>query len=512
MVDLTGEMVITGCKVWTPGLSWAAPADELHLKDGRVVGIGREGAIRGERVSGQTERLPGGVLMPPFFDAHLHLDLGGKLLTRLSLTGCKSPEEALNTLHNAISSGDGWLSAIGLHENARPDPEEFHRATAGRPTLVMTRDYHSAYLNRDGIRELGVAASTELPEGGWLELDDAGDPNGILHENAVWWVEERLPKATDEEAAEEILTAQAHLINMGVLGVSDASDRPAWGVLRSLNEAGKLSLRVEHWHRCLTFDEETFKLSKQSSGSLLRQRLKTFLDGSLGSRSAWMLEDYSDALGERGKPVPELERYLKFLESSAEAGWSHAVHAIGDAAVRWASLHLPGIPAPAGMPHRLEHIQHIDIDSLKRIHHSPLIASLQPLHRTADLSMLAARLGAERTAYAYPQRSLMKGGGGVVFGTDWPVVGADPRKTLVAAITSRSPGEGMPGEELPLEQALEAMTVLPAEAAGFAGTGRLESGYNTDMIWLSEDPGVDASAWKDVAVGGAWRDGAPLIM
>ncbi|HEB85347.1 MAG TPA: amidohydrolase, partial [Bacteroidetes bacterium] len=196
----------------------------------------------------------------------------------------------------------------------------------------------------------------------------------------------------------------------------------------------------------------------------------------------------------------------EFGREAVAHGWSLAVHAIGDAAVAFGARWLASLPAPGG-PHRLEHVQHVDPVTLRRLAESDIIPSIQPLHRLEDQGMLLARVGPDRAGWAFPARSLWRVNRPPALGSDWPVVEADPLKTIHAALQPRGEGEGMPGEELSVTQALEAASSGAASAAGFRGTGRLQPGEAADLVWLQVDPGDSVQAWRETRVGAVWRGG-----
>lgn len=505
---MTGQkLLITGARIWTAGLPWNSPLGDLLISERVVEAVEPAGTLDENGFPGVRRlKLPGGVILPAFFDGHLHLDIGGTFLSRLALRDCATEHEVLGRLAHEAHSGRDWLIAVGLPEHAWPSYTDLRRATRGRPAILFTRDYHSAFVNPEGMEALDLTPETPPPPGGSFEHDSKGQPTGLLRENAVRWAEHRLPAPSEIRQQDNLLLAAAHLVKQGVLGVSDASDNSAWPMLAALDRERKTPLRVEHWHRCLELDDSCLEIERVDRPRLKRLRIKTFLDGSLGSRTAWMLEEYDDNPGKRGGPVPELEGYRRFLRDAAERGWSHAVHAIGDAAVEWAAQTLAQLPA-AAIPHRIEHVQHVNGRGLESLSKTSVLASIQPTHRLEDSGMLLPRLGLERAGRSYPQRSLLRGRGTLVFGTDWPVVSSDPRKTLYAALSPRKAGEGMTGEQVTLEQALEAMTSAPARAAGFKGVGELSPAAPADFLWMPADPARDPAAWLEAEIGGVWAAG-----
>lgn len=498
------RLLLHGAQVFRHGQRWPGRDTAVLIEDGRIVEYG----VDPGRTPAGTEsiKLPGGVLIPAYFDAHLHMDQGGRYLGMLALRDVNSGDEVLRVVHEAAKDGEGWLIGIGLRETAWPSLEDLHRASEGRPTFLYTRDYHSAFANRAALQALGLTSASQPPEGGWFGKTENGELNGILHENAVMWAEKRLPAETDAQRRQNITRAMEYLAGQGVLGVSDASQNDAWPMLRALHDEGDLPIRVEHWHRCLDFSDECLAPERFISHTLRRTRQKLFIDGALGSRTAWMLDDYADQAGWKAHPVPDLKVFDAFLHEAVKRGWSLAVHAIGDAGVQHIVRELEKLPTPGG-PHRVEHVQHIDQDTLRQFAASDLIASIQPQHRVEDAAMLLDRIGLERSRWAFPMKSLHRGGQSLVLGTDWPVVSAVPGETMCAALEPRQDGEGMPGEKLTLEEALFAYTAGSAMAAGFSGVGRTEPGSPADLIWLPVDPGRDSGAWRDTRPGTVWQGG-----
>ncbi|MBS1262188.1 MAG: N-substituted formamide deformylase [Calditrichaeota bacterium] len=505
-----GRTIITGAAVHRHGRRWDETDAELLIEDGRVVAYGGDGELSSAASGDDTVlRLPGGRVIPAFFDAHIHLDQGGRYLNCLQLRNHKTRSDVLDAIASAAGPGDGWLVGIGLSEHAWPSLEELDRVSPHRPLLIHSRDYHSVLVNSAAIELVGLTGDIPLPSGGWQELDARGNPAGVLRENAARWVEQKLPQETPEQIRAHLRRAINHLLELGVTGVSDAGERRSFTYgLAPIERDEGLPLHVESWLRCEQLDERGFVEARRTRGRLRRTRIKLFIDGALGSRTAWMHEPYADRDGWRAHALIEQDDMRRFLDRGVERGWSFAVHAIGDAGVAAVARALAGTPAPAG-PHRIEHIQHIDPETLALLRGSNLIHSVQPLHRLADVAMLRARLGVDRAELSYPLKSLDVGER-LALGSDWPVVDCDPRQTMRAALLPRGEGEGMPGEELGVEEALLAHTENAASAAGFAVLGRTEPGAPADLAWLETDPGGDAELWPETRIGAVWKHGVRI--
>ncbi|MHC4943661.1 MAG: amidohydrolase [Planctomycetota bacterium] len=496
-----------GGEVWLHRVDPNAAPREVLVNKGVVSAIEPKGRLAATPPSNaRIIDLEGGLLIPAFFDGHLHLEIGGKSLRSLQIADALEPGEVLKRVADRARTGSGWLIGWGLHEAAWPCLDDFNRACEKRPVFLYTRDYHSALLSRVGMAELGIDASYAVPAGGVMELDEGGEPSGIFRENAVSRIEGMLPEAPDAERLKDIETGIEHLVRHGVLGISHGPMPDDWHLLRKLEEEDRLPIRIESWAPCHDLDATCLDLARGESPVLRRSRIKLFLDGALGSRTAWMRSPYTDKPDHHPGPVPDLERFEEILEEGVARGWSFTVHAIGDAAMEHAMKALENLPAPGG-PHRVEHVQHVDASMLAHEAWNRLVPSIQPVHRTEDLGMLVARVGPERAGWSFPARSLWRDHRPLALGTDWPVVSADPLATIRSAVSSRKAGEGMAAEALSLAQALECATRGSAQAAGFENVGAIAVGAPADFVWLYPHPNDSMEGWHDTRVRAVWRGG-----
>ena len=505
MTGSVKTIALKGATVFQHGMTWPGRPATVVLQGERIIDIvPADHMVESEK----TIQLPGGILLPAFFDAHIHMDQGGRYLGMLQLRDITDPKTVLSEVKKATAAKKvGWLIGIGLRENAWPSLHDLHQASRGRPCLLYTRDYHTAFVNRESMLELSLKSDTPLPEGGWVDLDESGQPNGVLHENAVMWAERQLPLESLEQQRDNILRAQDYLLQLGIAGVSDAGHPDSWKILKALNDEGELEVYVEQWLRCLDFGMEILKSEQLRSERLNRFRIKLFIDGALGSRTAWMKEAYSDKPGWSGEPVPKLDVFDYFVEDAVEAGWGLTIHAIGDAGVEHVARRLSALPH-GPIQHRMEHIQHADPEMIDLLKASQVVSSVQPLHRIEDKAMLLDRVGVERSNWAFPLSSLRQiDGSNLVVGTDWPVVSVDPRETMRASLLPRQSGEGMIGEELTVEEALLAYSLAAARVAGFGTTGDIQMGMDANLVWMRDDPGRDPSAWAQCDLDAIWRRG-----
>ena len=236
--------------------------------------------------------------------------------------------------------------------------------------------------------------------------------------------------------------------------------------------------------------------------------VKLFLDGSLGSRTAWMLRPYEGSR-DRGMPVTARRDAARAMRAAAHNGIAVTVHAIGDAAVRQALDLLEGLPR-AAVPHRIEHLQCVHPDDLARAARAGIVASMQPAHLLTDIPLVDLHWG-DRGRGAYAFRSLLGRGTTLVFGSDVPVASIDPREGVHAAMERKASGgpsaaTWRAGERLGFETVVRAYTRAAARASGTGHRlGRLAPGAEADLVAWAVDPAVERGE------GEAFRTGAAVL-
>ena len=459
--------------------------------------------------------LGGRCVLPAFTDSHVHFPTWALARHDVRLERATSVAAAL-VLVEAHPRRGGWIRGTGWRDAAWPDAPTaaaLDTVTGATPTALWSKDYHSLWLNTAG---LAVANGDLETHGGVVERDAAGKPSGILREESAWRFRERFVEITEDEwveaTREGIRVANAR-------GVGAIHDKDGWlgaaSIFGQIHEREGLSLRVWQSIPADRLSEvAALPLPARIGDDFLRLGyLKTFMDGTLGSQTALMLDG-------SGVEITSREELEEIILRGAEAGWPVAVHAIGDRANRnaldafEATRHAWG---PRRLRHRIEHAQCLDAADIPRFAELRIACSIQLSHAPSDRD-LAERYWGDRVEGAYAFRSLWDSGAVVVNGSDAPVEDLDPlagiRAGVLRTIDER---QGWRTEEaLTVEQALIASTVTPAWLAGDERRrGKLLPGFLADLVVLSRDPFVcpldelDSIEVVATMVGGRWTFNPP---
>ena len=401
--------------------------------------------------------------------------------------------------------GHGWRDSDW--PDGPPTRQALDEVEPDRPVMMISKDYHALWLNSIA---LALAGGDLECEGGVVVRDERGEPTGVLYEEAAWRFKERHATAPAEEYL-DAMRAGIRLANER--GVTCVHDKDGWlgaaGLWQSLEEQGALTLRVWQSVPAERLTELRALALRSGFGSpLLRVGyLKVFMDGTLGSRTAWMLDG-------SGVVITSGEELQRIVREAAELGWPVGVHAIGDAANR-AALdafeRTRELWQPRGLRQRIEHAQCLAEEDVPRFGELGVAASVQFTHAPSD-EQLARRFWPYRLDGAFSFRSLLDAGARVANGSDAPIEELDPWAGVAAAVL----GHWREEQRLTLEQALHAVCVAPSWLSHDERTrGTLLPGRLADLVVLDRDPfGCAPGELPEVRVvatmlGGRWVHGAP---
>jgi predicted amidohydrolase YtcJ len=470
--------------------------------DGRILAVGSKARAAAGRGAEVVRLL--GAAWPGLIDSHIHLEgLADRNLT-LDLTGARSLEAALERIRawTARLPKDGWVVGAGWYNDAWPDPSfpsrhELDRAAGKRPVYLRRKDGHSAWVSTAALKTTGIDEATEDPPGGVIDRDETGAPSGILRETAMQAVSLKLPPATDADLDRAMDRALAALARFGLTSVHSMDSARGFGSLQRLHARGRLPLRVTYNLPLadLHHAERIGVRSGWGDAWLRFWGVKAFLDGSLGSRTAEMLDGSGTARLTQSDLVDMVTR-------CAHAELNVCLHAIGDGAVRRAldALETHRKAWRFWRP-RIEHAQCVDPKDMKRFAKIGVIASMQPIHAVADRE-LADQYWPDVTGHAYAWGALERAGARLAFGSDAPVETADPLLGIEAATAWRRRARWHPDLAVPRASALKAYTSSAAFAVGMENDlGALRPGMLCDLTV------IDNGRVAATVVGGrvSWR-------
>jgi predicted amidohydrolase YtcJ len=495
--------------------------EAIAIRGDRIQAVGKTADL--EKLKGpQTQVIDvgGHFLMPGFNDAHLHLYDAGRTKLSVDLTGTKSLDEFRDRILQKVEQAKPgeWILGAGWDETlwpvkVAPTRWDVDEVSAGHPVFLARIDGHIGVANTRALQLASITLASRDPQGGRIDRNENGEPTGIVRETAQDVVRAAIPPATAAKRREAIEAALVDLAARGVTSVQDCSswehecsDWGDFGIYEDIEKEGKLTVRITEW---LPFDHPVEDLIKmrdshpQSDVMLHTGMLKAFLDGSLGSRSAALLEPYADDPKNSGLPRYEATKLNDMTKERVLAGFQIGFHAIGDKGVQMALDAFSEAEKAAKEGHvkaanggddyrlRVEHAQVTTPAQFAEFKQLKVIASMQPNHLLTDMRWAQDRLGPKRAATSYAWLAFLNKGVGLAFGTDYPVEPVTPFRGLYAAVTRKSENgkqEYFPAQRLTIDQAISAYTAGSAFAEfEEKEKGKLVPGMLADFVVLDRD-------------------------
>ena len=506
--------IFTGVVDAAASLGSGKRAEALAVLGDRILAVGaRDEILKLKGPETKIVDLDGHFVMPGFNDAHMHLASAGLEKMNVNMVGAKTLDEFRDRLRaKAEAAGPAeWVVGEGWDETlwpvkVPPTRWDLDEVSGNHPVYVERVDGHIGVANTRALQLASVTVASRDPEGGKIDRDDSGTPTGILREKAQEAVQAVIPKPTHEKRRQAIELALADLASHGVTSAQDYSQWDDFQIYEELEHDGKLTARISEW---LPFDDSIEDLNKKrdshpaSDNMLHTGMLKGFMDGSLGSKTAALLEPYSDDPKNSGLPQYEAAKLNAMTKERLLAGYQIGFHAIGDKGIQLALDAFAEAEkaakdgkvkaADGGTDYRLriEHAQVTTPQQILRFKELKVIASMQPSHLLTDMNWAESRLGPKRAEHSYAWAEFVRRGVVLAFGTDYPVEPVTPFRGLYSALT-RISEDGKksyyPAQKLNIEQAITAYTT-GAAFAEFAEKqkGKLEPGMLADFVVLDQD-------------------------
>ena len=501
------DLIVTNAVIYTIDTAFST-ATAMAISNGKITATGSTADIEKNYTAKETIDAAGKYIYPGLIDAHAHFVAYGLGLQKVNLTGTASWEEIIEKLKTAAAENkEGWLIGRGWDQNDWtkkdfPSNEALNELFPDRPVMLTRIDGHAAIVNQKALDIAGIKLGDKI-KGGDIEIksprpEESFLPklSGILVDNAVDLVSEKIPPPSIAQVKAALAAAQQNCFAVGLTTVDDCGlDYDAILLLDSLQKTGDLKMRI---YAMLSDNKKNFDFisskGKIKTDYLNVRSFKVYADGALGSRGACLLQPYTDKPRWSGFLLSPAAHFDSVAAVIYKMGFQMCTHAIGDSGNRVVlTTYAKQLKGKNDLRWRIEHAQVVNAADFKLFGENNIIPSVQPTHATSDMYWAADRLGNERVKGAYAFNDLLKQNGWLPLGTDFPVEDISPFKTFYAAVVRKDAkdfptGGFQPENALTRQDALRGMTIWAAKA-NFEEKekGSLEKGKFADFIILDQD-------------------------
>ncbi|HKS67837.1 MAG TPA: amidohydrolase [Candidatus Acidoferrales bacterium] len=517
------DLIVRDAKVWAVDKS-APTAQAVAVLGERIVAVGSNEEV--DAWGGRRTRVidaGGKLLLPGFNDSHVHFVEGGAQLDSVQLTDATSAKEFARRIGErakATPKGE-WILGGDWDETkwnppALPTKELIDRVAPDTPVFVMRYDGHMGVGNSLAMRLAGITKNTPEVPGGTIVRDAQGSPTGALKDAAMDYMDKAIPPMPHDQRVRAVKRALLHAAAVGVTSVQNMSaGLQDIAVYSELLDRGELTTRIYAAPLIGHVDDFAKIGVRRAFGSpwLRIGALKAFADGSLGSRTAYFFEPYSDQPGNYGLLAADMHPISlmrdRMMRADA-AGLQLCTHAIGDRGISTIlDLYAEVVKAHGEADRRLriEHAQHMAAKDFQRFADMHVIASVQPYQAIDDGRWAEERIGHDRASRTYAFRTFLNHGVRLAFGTDWDVAPLNPLLGIYAAVTratldGKNPNGWFPEQKLTVAESVEAYTMGSAYAEFQENEkGSITPGKLADMVILSDDIfSIDPAKIRDVRV------------
>lgn len=466
--------------------------------------------------------LQGRLLMPGFVEGHIHPFLGAFLTSGVDLQ-LPTGADALAAIERYAKEhptgpvrGFGWR--VDMFGPDGPDRADLDRVLPDRPGFFFAIDGHSLWANSKALEIAGVHRDTPDPIPGfsYYVRDHNGDPTGyVLEVNAVLGLVDAIEPISPETMGRLLETWLPKASAAGITSVFDAGVPPIGedqgaliGLYTDIEKRGALPFRVvaSYSVRSAPVDDAVQKLTD------IRDRFATDLvradvvkivgDGTQGGYTAWLLEPYADRPDSTGGSPFTEQQWHELIGRVDAAGFDVHVHACGERTARVALDAIERAVAanpPRDRRHAVAHLVYVEDPDSRRFGALGVVAQFSANWMSADpdtMQNMAARYGSPRKDLMYRPQDVLKSGGRISLGTDWPAAGYfstyKPLDSIQIGVTRALIGEPDAPVLAPADQRLTVAEAVHANTLGAAyqlrmdaKVGSLEVGKLADLVVLS---------------------------
>ena len=513
------DMIIHNGTIYT--MNDLMPTTEsVAIRNGKIIALGKYRDLD-DLITPRTKiiNLNGAMMTPGLIEGHGHFYGLGLAKMQLDLSTAESYAELVSMVSDAIDSSNPgeWILGRGWHQSKWSDNadsfikgfqthDSLSKISPNNPVWLKHASGHAGFANQKAMDIAGVSSETEFGFGGEIIKDLSGNPTGVFNERAQGLiskhVDTNLGKDSDIRAIElAVKTCLEH----GITSFHDAgTGSKTITTLRSAIDKNLLKVRV---YAMLTSRDTSLLNQWYKNGPeigtgndfLTIRSIKLNADGALGSRGAWLIDEYTDRPGHFGMATQSMDYVYKGAKNGIQNGFQVNSHAIGDRANReildqYEKVFNEFPKLSKDHRWRIEHAQHIDPKDIPRFGSLKVIASIQGIHMSSDRPWAINRLGQKRIIEgAYVWRDLINHGAILINGSDVPVEPIDPIASFYAS-TTRKTLKGLPNSGYEPEQKMtriEAMKSYTINAAYGAFEeklkGSIEIGKYADFAVFSQN-------------------------
>jgi predicted amidohydrolase YtcJ len=492
------DLIVYNAKVYTVDDSFST-CTAFAVKDGKFIATGTDEQIK-QQFGNATELLDAQqqVIYPGFIDAHAHFSGYALDLRSVKLFFTTSQLQMLQQVKQySATNKEPWIIGRGWDQNGWakkefPTNDSLNKWFPSTPVYLQRIDGHAALCNAAALALANINIDTKI-DGGTIEVKN-GKLTGILIDNACIKIEKLLPQKTRDQAIALFTEAQKDCFSQGVTSAVDCGITDAtFNWLKAAYAQGKLQLS-----QAVMLADDSTNYAKHLNEKPYADDwmkvigFKVYADGALGSRGAYLLNDYHDAMHTKGlllKPIDSIHAIAKKLVNTP---YQMCTHAIGDAGNRIVlQAYANVLKGKNDKRWRIEHAQVVNPADMHLFGDYNIVPSVQPTHATSDAAWAQDRLGTTRIADAYNYQQLLQQNQWMPLGTDFPVEYINPFYTFYSAVfrvyDAKKPAFRV-NEALTKQQALRGMTTWAAKGSFEENTkGKIAKGMRADFIISKTD-------------------------
>lgn len=516
------DAVILHGKIYTVNLHqpWA---EAVAIRDGKIIAVGSDKTIAAyQGASTKVIDAKSQMVLPGFFDSHMHILGGARTLDELDLSGWwsggpKTPTDFQKMIKDyaAQHPNDKWITGMGwtydiFGKGGLPNKKLIDEVVPDRPVFLRAYDGHTAVANSAALRIAGITRDTPNPPNGIIARDPkTGEPTGVLNESAGNLVEKLIPPATHEEELNLLAKAFRYFNSLGLTSVTSCGgDVENIDLFAELRKRGELTARFygAPFANPPATDPQFSQFMKGMEDLRAKYHdewidvgaVKFWMDGVIEAHTAAMLQPYANA-STQGQLNFDPAVYTKDVAEVNRRGFQVFTHAIGDRAIKTALdayEESEKVNGKRDLRDSVEHIEDPSAQAIPRFGKLDVVASMQPLHEVPNYDVLhvwAENVGPERAQRAWPWHDILAGGAHLAAGSDWPVVTPDPWKGIQEFLTRETPegtpsGGWHPNERITLAEAIKSYTLDGAYRDRREKIlGSIEVGKLADMVIISQN-------------------------